>query len=101
MVRRIGDVQAASQHGEGSPAGRECSFMSHPVDAARHPADNGKPEAAQLLSQRSGDANPIECGMARANDGDGLYVHGFQRAVDIEDRRWIRDVAQQHGIPNI
>src|SRR5438034_9918140 len=74
MVRRIGDVQAASQHGEGSPAGCECSFMSHPVDAARHPADNGKPEAAQLLSQRSGDANPIECGMARANDGDGLYI---------------------------
>ena len=24
--------------------------MSHPVDATRHPADDGKPEAAQFLS---------------------------------------------------
>ena len=101
MVRRIGDVQAASQHGEGSPTRRECSFMSHPVDATRHPADNGKPEAAQFLSERSRDANAVECGMARANDGDGLYIRGFQLAVDIEDRRWISDVPQQHGIPNI
>ena len=101
MVRRIGDVQAASQHGEGSPTGPERSFMSHPVDATRHPADDSKPEAAQFFSQRSRDANAVECGMARANDGDGLYVHGFQLAVDIEDRRWISDVAQQRGISNI
>ena len=101
MARRIGDIQAASQHSEGSPAGCECSFMSHPVDATRHPADDGKPEAAQFLGQRSRDTNPVECGMARANDGDGLFVHGFQLAVDIEDRWWIRDVAQQRGISNI
>ena len=94
MLRRIDDVDAASEHRERLAVRVERALMRLAVDAARQPADDGEAFGGELEAEPLRHPAADIAGGARADDCDTGVIGQDGGAAHEQERRWVGDLAQ-------
>ena len=96
ILGRIGAVEPAGQHGDGS--GCQAALMRRRVDAAGQAGDDGIVFAAELGGEAAREFDAGERGVARADDGDRRQGEDIRLALDGDDRRRLLHAPQHRRI---
>ena len=98
MAYRIDAVEPGAGHRHGRTRTRQRSTMGRGVDPERQPTRDAEPGLHQGAAELVGELHPGSAGVAAPHDSQlGIRQHAVI-AVDEDDRRRVRDLAQQRGV---
>ena len=94
MLRRIGNVNSASQHRNRAAAGFERAAMGRAVDSAGQSADHDEAVGGELKAQPLSHPQSRFAGGARADHRHAGGVVGLERTARNQIRRRVGDLLQ-------
>ncbi len=101
VFRRVDLVQPAPQNRQRSATRLQSAPVGRRVDAARQAAHDRQAPAGQRASELAGHRLAIAGGMSGPHDGNRCIITGFQRPLEVEDRRRRGDFLQARGVGRV
>ncbi len=101
VLRRINDIDAASEHGNGGTPGRQTSPVRRRVDPARHAGGDGHSRARKIARQPFGGGNSVRRRVARAHHAYANRGQQIHPSACEQDRGRVVDPPQQRRITRV
>src|SRR5580765_833564 len=101
MLDRVDAVETGRIDGDGLSPACKCAFVTRGIDPGREPAGHGKAGPGEPSGEFPGGGAPAWGGAARAHHGELRGVERRNRALYVECRGCITQLAQQWRILRI